>query len=201
MFMVPDFDRRLPAHATNKSSELRQSGLQFLSSDFNIQIITDQDFPSERARLAEEALIILNPESEPANEQIIENWSSNNGQLIQNLDKKLDKMPTLATPKKEAVKTQLLGHYLSGEEHLSKLRDDYPATWEKIDKVIRARSRFLLSSNAFIREEPDRRLTRVVEELEDNLRGGAKELSQESAELIAWGTATGWMLECPLDFD
>lgn len=199
LFIVPRFEgAELPTHASLKSQQVRARQLAFIASDFQVVVMTDESFPSERAQLialgAANAGVVV-PDIQ---QNRINAWTAANEAWLENLVRKIGRL-TADGPRQADMQDRLLTHYLAGESMLGQLRDESPEVWESLEAGRNARMNLLATERAFDLGTPATRFTEVRDRERDQY-AELPGIDASTAEHLAWGTTAEWLLECSLDF-
>lgn len=202
VLVVPVHDsHEVNKHATRKGLEARSNGHAHVADDFEvlIQDITDFDQSSLQARARQRAEISLSAAAASSDE--VEAWSARSGDLVQNLERKLGKR---AAPSDPVAHKQLVDEaiqlFLERENALEALRRDAPELHEEISQVIALRDRRLRFLGPSSTGTASQIMAEQIDEFVSALREKLPNLSAESAENLAYGTVSDWLMRCPLDF-
>jgi hypothetical protein len=202
LLVVPLIDsRRTVEFAQKKSVEIRDKGLPYVSDDFEVLAIMDEAFERERAELVRLGLAeVALTTSEPTPERLVE-FAEAEGSLIENLDRKLSKIPALGSesPRADFV-SELLSAYLRGTDALDRLRGDFPDLARPVDQVIADSRRHLVLRYRVADGVPGATLTQVVDDLANGIGQYVRGLRRADVDDIAYSATAQWLMECPLDF-
>lgn len=204
VFMVPLFDhRQLLSHASRKAEELRRLTLPMLTSDFEIQVVTDEAFPLERAELAARAVQTIRLNAPAAiDEATIGAWATQNDPLVRTLDKKLSHITRLKDANKRSNYARLLlENFIEGEDYLQQLRQSFPTTWSKFRRAKASYERFLKSSSPVTTAAPADHLASTLSRFEQEVTLQAPEVDSVDARQLSLASVADWLLRCPLSFD
>lgn len=182
-----------------KSLEVRKTGLNFITNDFEILIHTEDDYKLEAAHLNSQ-IYQLDIDFEKSTTQKVEGWIDNNLDFLNKLDHKLPKM-IANQEKKKQTKSYLIHKYLDYQNLLDRLLQDWIDIYEIVIKSVQNRqsyleSRFITSPNLL----PNDVIREELQKLEDDLTREASTLKHTDIELIKWGVVSDWLIRCPLDF-
>jgi hypothetical protein len=196
--VVPRFDSaKLVQHASEKAEEIRALNLPYVSADFQVQVIKDDTFEAEKATLLEQGLAHIEIPAVKIKTGQVGNWTKSNDELVNRMDGKLKKMPTAGSPATlQSLRDQLLTHYLASENILARLKSDYPFWYEKLSECKQHRERFL-ATDSLIKNLP---LLQVIQDYSLEIKEKVKAIDSDCADVLGYGTATDWLLRCPLDF-
>lgn len=199
VFLVPVHNNKeLVKHAEKKAAEVRTSQLAHAHTDFAIQINTDSLFEVERNTLHSKGLRQLRLPPAPLGDTAAATYASSHSSQIAKLEKKLAKLAGLDESKAQ-LKSMLLDYYLQGENALSALRE-YPDVYEQVEACRANRTNFIRARGLISTRDPNARLSTTIEDFQNELCKAAPGLDAATAELLAWATTAGWLLDCPLDF-
>lgn len=182
-----------------KSLEVRSVGLNFVASDFEILIHTEDDYKIEANHLNRQ-VYQLDIDFERTTPQGAVGWIDNNLTFLDNLDRKLPKIVG-DEEKKRKTKSLLIHKYLDYQNLLSRLLQDWADIYEVVVRSIHNRqgyleSRFLTSPDLL----PNDVIKEELQKLEDDLVRDVRTLKRTDIELIKWGVVADWLIRCPLDF-
>ena len=187
-------------HAAKKAEEIKalQSGL--VDADFEV-VVQDLDcFPEtaiERG-ITQRSTIRFEPlEVRP---EEIEGFSKSQPPgLLQNLYDKLRKRVNDGSGSIDEVANSLLSDLLKRDNVLERLKTTAPPLYEKIQMAIRRRLRYLQTMGVG-NSTPHAILTSQFDELKREVLKTLPNLSDDDAEMVAYGTIASWLMMCPLDF-
>lgn len=182
-----------------KSLEVRDQGLNFVASDFEILIHTEDDYKIEAAHLHKQ-IYQLNIDFERNTTQSVEGWIDNNLTFLDNLDRKLPKIIG-DEERRRQIKSSLVHKYLDYQNLLSRLLQDWADIYEVVVRSVQNRqsyleSRYLTSPDLL----PNDVIKEELQKLEDDLAREVSTLKRTDIELIKWGVVSDWLIRCPLDF-
>ncbi len=182
-----------------KSLEVRDQGLNFVASDFEILIHTEDDYKIEAAHLHKQ-IYQLNIDFERNTTQSVEGWIDNNLTFLDNLDRKLPKIIG-DEERRRQTKSSLVHKYLDYQNLLSRLLQDWADIYEVVVRSVQNRqsyleSRYLTSPDLL----PNDVIKEELQKLEDDLAREVSTLKRTDIELIKWGVVSDWLIRCPLDF-
>lgn len=199
--LVPLFDwPELLAHCEKHARILRDAGLKFIGDDFTVGVQTDEAYALERAELIDGLRALKIGVPDVAEEDRV-NWAEaeENITLVADLERKLRSL-ALGEGDQAALRQEMLGHYLVGEDMLARVLGEAPDVWYAFDNRIRARQRLLATEKVLDQSTPAVRLQSTVASLADDLQQESARLIRGDAEAIALGAAASWLLQCPLEF-
>ena len=202
ILLVPVFDSALlPQHASKKAKEVLELNLPYVSNDFKIFIATDDHFAKERNELANSGVIDIDvPDTEISSENR-EEWQNLNDSLVKNLDIKGQKILSLASNEKiENFKRSIIEHYLSGQNLLNQLSNNYPDLYASLSnyKLTYEKELFMTS---LINDSPSNQFfSKAHKEYEQNIKNVTPNLSSTIIKKLSLEAISDWLMRCPLDF-
>ena len=201
VFMTPVHDsRRLNRHAKTKAEEVRAKNLPHCHPQFDVVIHTEEDYIVERAELISLGLNKWRLASVPVPETAVQNYVDSNPVLIATMDDKLSRIPELTAGEELKLRSRLLRYKLVADNKLDEIRGHHPVAWEHIQDLRSAEGLRLEVECLLSRAAPADLLRQTADSYRDTLKGSLVFLTDTDASDLAWGTATDWLAECPLDF-
>ncbi len=200
VLMVPRFDdKQLLAHGQKKAAEVRAKKLPIVTSDFRIAVQDDSMFGVQKAAMMNGALSKLHLEVPEALASEISVWATGNSELVKVLDKKLTK---LGKPSEvhDALKAQMVKHFLEGQNALQFLHANYPHVAEEVLRCKQAKEKALVTESLLSSVVPETRLRQTLEDYRTRLAAEVAGVTNTTAEILAHEAAADWLLRCPLDF-
>lgn len=195
-------DKRVLSHAGEKVRLLQQKCLPFLSPQFCAGVRTPKEFPvAQKAMSAEGLEHVRIPDGPAATEAQLKAFESERAGKINDLDRKLGRLPTASTPQQvEKARRGLLRRYLEYQNGLEWLRQNFPPA---LDDIIARREglRKSIETQTLVDErQPPERLRVAQAAFRAELDRVASFIKSDQREIMSWGVITEWLLECPLDF-
>jgi len=201
IFLVPEVRTKdLLVHCATKAKEVRDSDLQEFAPDFDIRVLTGDDFPEERRRIGENIGIALGLAPSHVSDAAVDSWASSNSELAANLARKLDDLVMLSSDQRRHLGTTLIRMYLRRADVLRQLRQSYPRLWEAVQMEVSGREQVLVAENLLAQAPAQSRITDLAAEIEERLVEGAPGMRANGPEL-GWGTVAEWLLRCPLELN
>lgn len=201
VFMTPIHDsRRLSQHAKTKAAEIRALGLPHCAADFDIVVQTEADYAVERHELLDLGLHKLNLGPMVVPEAAVHSYVASNPDLIASIDRKLAHLPGMNAAHRAKLRTRLLRQKLMADNKLVEIRGHHAAAWERVQELRAEREGVLEIECLLSTADPRDLLQQTANVYRDTLKGSLVFLSDGDASDLAWGTATDWLAECPLDF-
>ncbi|MEK8029710.1 hypothetical protein AACH06_02660 [Ideonella sp. DXS29W] len=200
ILFVPQFDsKEIVAHASKKTAEVLAANLPYVADDFRVMVCQEDEFAIERDKLISASTKGLQIKSAAITAADLAQWTSTNDVLLEALERKVARLPTLTSDAQRATFVQqVLTWYLDGQAVLDRLRG-YPQVYEKVVATKSHREAFL-AMTAMQGGKSNEILMATLKELRDTLEREAKELHNFSAEQLAYEAVADWLIRCPLDF-
>lgn len=191
----------LAQHASKKAKEVLDLNLPYVSNDFKIFIKTDDCFAKERNELANVGVIDIDvPDSQISSENR-EEWLNSNDGLVKNLDIKGQKILGISSDDKiESFKRLIIDQYLSGQNLLNQLSNNYPDLYASLSnyKLIYENE---LSMTSLINDSASNNFFRqTLKEYEQNIKSVTPNLSSTTIKKLSLEAISDWLMRCPLDF-
>ncbi|BBC26026.1 hypothetical protein ABRG53_3769 [Pseudanabaena sp. ABRG5-3] len=202
ILIVPVFDSALLAqHASKKAKEVLDLNLPYVSNDFKILIVRDDHFAKERNELANVGVIDIDVPDAEINSENREEWLNLNDGLVKNLDTKGQKILSLAPDDKlESFKRLIIDQYLSGQNLLNQLSNNYPDLYASLSnyKLTYEKELFMTS---LINDAPSNQFfSKTHKEYEQNIKNVTPNLSSTIIKKLSLEAISDWLMRCPLDF-
>ncbi|MBD2187740.1 hypothetical protein [Pseudanabaena mucicola] len=202
ILLVPVFDSALlPQHASKKAKEVLELNLPYVSNDFKIFIATDDHFAKERNELANSGVIDIDIPDTEISSKNREEWLNLNDGLVKNLDIKGQKILGISSDDKiESFKRLIIDQYLSGQNLLNQLSDNYPDLYASLSnyKLIYESE---LSMTSLINDSASNNFFRqTLKEYEQNIKSVTPNLSSTTIKKLSLEAISDWLMRCPLDF-
>jgi hypothetical protein len=196
VFLVPRFaDRRIVDHASNKTNEFRAAAHAELSVKFEIVVLDEEQLRDEFG-IASVYALPLEPPVEADRAGVAELAAAT--AKMENIDRKLG-VAGIAEPEKTTLRAAFMDYAVRMQDFMDQLHADYEETWLTVSTVRTHRADRLRIDTALTSQAPDVFLGTTVREVADELTA-LPGLDRRKAEVLAYGFAGDWLLECPLDF-
>ncbi len=196
---VPNHDSRdVVQHAMNKTAEVIGKNLAYVDPAFQI-LVHDKDAFDEaswdrRMQLRKRIRPLVTVPSEAAVAQI----ADDNPNLTDNLRRKLQNRFDDSGALDDAIDAALRV-FLESQNAVSQLRNLAPDAYEDITRLIAQRLR-RLGMGTRTSGDVDR-LEVEIDSLKGNIIGAVPHLDHGTAETIAFGAVSDWLMRCPLRLD
>lgn len=183
-----------------KSIEVRDLGISYISDDFEILIHTESDYPKEVSSLRRENYQM----SFEFNDTSLEGaaiWISQNSDFLSKLDMKLPKIKSDPAKLLE-IRTFIIQKYLDYQNLMDLLRLEWASIYSVVFNCIQHREnsligRFLLDDGKTL---PGEVIKDEMMKLHNNISEEVKSFKGTDLEKIKWGVIADWLIRCPLDF-
>lgn len=201
LLVVPDHgSAQLLKHAASKTVDVRRQSLDYVADDFEVGVITDRIFETEKRLLALLGVYEIGVTPVPIDDGRLEEWAESETGLMANLRRKAQWLTTLPSESARNEFVQRMArNYLEGQSILGRLHDEYPEIAQRVAECKAAREQLLSvrcvvgSSNRDILGDE---LKGLKTDLENSIRGvSAVTLSSLVLEALA-----DWLMRCPLEF-
>ncbi|WP_417683966.1 hypothetical protein [Roseibium sp.] len=193
---VPTHDSRdVVQHALKKTTEVIQKNLAYVDPGFQILVHDKDDFDQaswDRRILLRKRirpLVTIPTESEVAK------MADSNQNLTENLRKKLGVRFENDSELEDAI-DDALRVFLECQNAVSQLRNLAPDAYEEITRMVAQRLR-RLRMGARVSDSVDR-LEVEIDSLKSNIISAVPNLDLGTAETIAFGVVSDWLMRCPL---
>jgi hypothetical protein len=200
--VVPINDSKdLVKHANDKTSEILGLDLIYVSDDFRVLAITDEDFQEERTTylrqgIAERPIPVDDPTPE-----FLRAFSDTSGPQIKVMDTKLARVPILrSVQERSRYEDLLLKQYVHGIDIIDKLKDDSPELARYVRKGIADMKSPLLMRYGTGAEHTWDNMNAIVDQLTNRIVEVLRGLPKNQAQSISYATMAEWLMECSLNF-
>lgn len=187
-------------HLGAKSTQMREAGLSHVDDAFQATINDMKAFDAEHlsTRLAALQKIDLPMVSVSSDE--IQEFEQIEGGLVTALSHKLTKRALAGGFDSHGKKERFVGKFIERENALDRLREGAPHIYEAIRGVIDRRTEQLEMLGNPSDESASAIFKTAFQELLSEIEQTLPALTKASAEAIALGTVSEWLMRCPLDF-
>jgi hypothetical protein len=193
---------RLVQLATEKASEVIAANLPYVASNFHIDIVTHAQFKIEREQALRRGLEKISIEYDEPDSAIIQQYQLDNEVVVQRLDGKVGRLVASKTDQGNIslYRDEFLKWYLRGNNQKERLRHASPALYEDVDQCRKRKEKRLCMLNIESPAPPRQHLREQREQLTRELQEAVPGLHPETIQDLAFGIASGWMVQCNLDF-
>lgn len=204
ILFVPSFrSKDIVAHATMKAAEVVAAALPYVhDSDFKVVVLPEEAFSAERDDLLNHAITTIDVDTPPVAPDVIQAWADHNANdtLVDTLDTKLRKLPTLRNDgERAAFRNRMIQHFLDGQNAYEDLRQ-YPEVWAIVRKAKSTQERYVGTQAMSSSETPGQILQIAITTLKEKVRVAARALADGPIDAIAFEAVADWLMRCPLDF-
>jgi hypothetical protein len=188
-------------HAATKAQLVRDAGLPYVASDFQILVQDAQDFKLERREAVLRGARSLDVPVDEVEEHRILQWIGENNPLVASLRRKLQAIHPHENSEYLAERIDvLITAFIQGENLLSRLSQDHPDLWEKVQREIKRTERRLVVTGRDSATQPGVTFRRELAAFADALEESRVLVSATTADSISHGKVADWLMRCPLDF-
>jgi len=201
LLVVPEHrSARMVAHCSVKTNDVLAAHLPYVTDDFTVGIITDDEFAIEKRAMAAQgaayvrlAIVDLDPVE-------IELHAHKDPVGIANLRRKLGiALADRSESELEAVTSRMVHAYLVGQSHLDRLNKSYPEVYAELLKVF-AQAERKISLESMLTPMPAADfLYKQFESLSERLVREVRSAEPIADDLVQQ-TVADWLMRCPLNF-
>ncbi len=201
VLLVPTYDsKEIVGHASKKTKEVKTAELPYVTDDFQVVVEDEEAFSVEREELLRGRLANVEIVAGDIKDADMSQWVGNHDPLIQDLDGKLTRLPTLqSTEQRHEFRNQIIRHFLRGQNVLEELRK-YPESYEKIHTAKSEQERYLVAKSLLTTKTPAGYLETSLDKIRMSMRENVPAVSSHTIEAVAWEAISDWLIRCPLNF-
>jgi hypothetical protein len=201
VLLVPHYEsKKIVQHATKKTQEIIDAKLPYVSADFRVFINDEDAFAVERDKLINavtQGLSIVGPDINQ--DQILE-WADENDSLVQTIEDKVSKINDLKTDDdRRKFRDEIIRLYLDGQNVSDELRS-HPIIYENIWRLKNQKERHLSMMTMMSRGTNMDVMRECLRDIQEAVKCEVRGIAPTTAEAVAFGTVSGWIIQCPLDF-
>ncbi|AEG12602.1 hypothetical protein Sbal183_0929 [Shewanella baltica OS183] len=190
----------LAQFCAQKSIEVRELGISYVSHDFEILVHTESEYQKEVGFLRKETYQ-LNFNFNSTTTEGAGCWIDENTEFLSKLDMKLPKIKHESDRILE-IRTFIIQKYLDYQNLMDLLRLEWSDIYSTVFNCIQHREnsligRFILDSDNIL---PGDVIKEEMLKLHDNILEEVKSFKGTDLEKIKWGVIADWLIRCPLDF-
>ena len=191
---------KLAQFCAQKSIEVRNLKIPYISDDFEILIHTEKEYPIEINYLKKESYQ-LSLDFEGTSIEGAASWIDDNVEFLSKLDMKLPKIYKEQNRIIE-IKKFIVQKYLDYQNLMDLLRLEWSDIYASVFSCIQHREnslieRFILDSNETL---PGEIIKEEMTKLDNNIMEEVRSFKGTDLEKIKWGVIADWLIRCPLDF-
>lgn len=200
ILIVPLHDsREVIQHAINKAQDVRAKLLGHVASDFEIVIHDRKDFDEQSWSKRSALRARIRPMAAKPTDAEVAAIVSSDQTLADNLRRKLGARFAEASALEDAVDDSLRV-FLEYQNMIDVLRTTVPEAYEEVVRLTAERLRRLRIGSGVGNDSSDR-LDEEINGLKISILASVPNLDHGSAELIAFGAVSDWLMRCPLRLD
>lgn len=199
---TPTFSNKLLAqYISKKTKEVREKKLSFIDNDFRVSVHTDDDYPLEKQTISS-CFKQLRLDVEQISDDELAQWISENVGFLSDLFPKLEKLTGGNLEEINAQKLAISNLYLTYQNMLDVLKNDYPQIHLSVLDCVSARKNNLKQRIALIGKSkaPAELLADHINQLEKDLERVVPNVLGGTRTDMCYGVIASWLIECPLRF-
>jgi hypothetical protein len=197
---VPKHDsKEVNSHAAAKAEEVRKLGLAHIAPDFEILIHDRDDFDDYSWARRASMRARLRPVVPPATDKDVADIATASIDLVHNLRRKLAKRTKVVDDLEDDVDNALKS-FVEYQNALDFLRANAPDAHEEIVALTAQRLKRLKLVGAKASESAANILEVELDNLTTKFKERIPNLDPDTAEQLAFGVVSEWLMRCPLDF-
>lgn len=199
ILVVPTHDSRdVVQHALKKTAEVIKKKLAYVDPDFQILVHDKDDFDESSWNHRVQLRSRIRPNVILPTEAEIAEMADGNQNLVDNLRRKLGLRFDSEGELDDAI-DEALRFFLESQNAVSQLRSLAPDAFEEVTQLVTQRLRRLgLGSRGSGSVD---RLEVEINALKSSIIASVPNLDQGTAEMIAVGSISDWLMRCPLRLD
>ena len=188
-------------HARKKASEMRKKNLPFLDPAFQAWVVTEDEFPEAKARLAQAGALTIDIVPDAVGDGDVSALTAAKTHFIANTDRKLGKVhPTKPSAEREVLRNEFLRFHLQSSNISTKLYREAPDLWTRLRSHLAVEEQTVAIESGLDDSQAGARLMGVRRKLASDIKENFTALSRATVDRLSWGTVAGWIGECTLDF-
>ncbi|MBZ5555239.1 MAG: hypothetical protein LAO21_21210 [Acidobacteriia bacterium] len=203
-FVLPFWnDKELLKHARRKEMEVRGKKPKHLKADFQISVITGDEFLMEKRMLARQDLYKFDVKQLPNTVPTAAQWMQQNEglELVTNLTRKATVIAKGKSAKmRENFLNQMVKDYTAGSIVLSRLEQELPEAYEAVIKKKTDREGELETASVTNTFVPGKFFDETLKQYKAELRG-VSVISPRAVDILAREAVSDWLMRCPLEFE
>jgi hypothetical protein len=198
--VTPRYENKdLIAHCQKKVAEVNAKKCSHIADDFEVLILTEEDFEIESGTLAAVGLHQITVEPPDKTDLDVIDWKTAENDLYNNIQRKITKIKNVTDVDKYVELN--VKEYLAGQDILRKLHQEYPNLYEKLVSIKNAQehkvARFSMTPTA----EPSKFLVDCFKEYEQLIKENLSDsISAATLTHLTGEAIADWLIRCPLDF-
>ncbi|SRR6266566_4329233 len=201
--VVPYWSNKdLKKHGNGKASEVRDEGLRHVDKDFNISILTAEDFTVEERLLARLDLYQFDVAAPPVSPAELAAWMQGKDHLsfVGNLTRKAKLINAQKTDQqREKFQARIVAQYIGGNVILGRLEQEQPEIYEKVIRYKTARETGL-ETDSFLNTSVPAEFVQVTQQDYRRELQAVPGISPRVADTLAREAVADWLLNCLMDF-
>lgn len=201
VLLVPYYDsKEIVRHAANKTQDVLDAGLPYVSSDFRVVVEDENAFAVERDQLIDSRNTVVNISWDETSSLKIGEWVDENDTLVKTIEGKIGKLQHLKSePERQEFRNAIIKAYLDGQNALDELRK-YPIPYESIRQAKSQKERYLYLETRSFSSTSSEILEKSFDDLRNTIHNQARGISPAVINSVIWEAIADWIIRCPLDF-
>lgn len=201
VFFVPKHDSKdLLQYAADKAAKIRQAGLPFCGSDFQIVVHSLDDYVEEQAAIRSASVVTPVLQDADIEPQAIVDWLAANDDMTTAIREKIQAAhPAISNDRVRGFIEVVAENYLRGEDALNALHASFPEIYERVRQLVTERKRRLQSLGGASTAAPSDTIRKELDDLTVALSDPSLGLDTGGAGTLALGTIATWLANCALD--
>lgn len=195
---TPFFDSKdILKHASKKTEEVLSHNLPYVSDDFQIGVLSRDNFRTEEDQLFS-SNTRLSLSEEFFDDSLLNDWENTNQELNKTLERKITSLACFVSLDKQRFKKEILRSYIQGQVAVEELQQ-YPTLYAQYYSLKTAYESHLYSQ-AIFSSNPTKYLKECLDGFECKLKEDLRSISSNAVTTLAWEAISDWLISCPLDF-
>jgi hypothetical protein len=196
-------NKELIKHAKTKEKFVRLAKPTHTTEDFEILIVTGDDFAVEKQELATAGIYVFDATPAIIPDQSLNEWlqKSSNLVLVSNLNNKVS-IICAAKPRRftERFRARVAKNFISGSVVLNRLEKELPETYKRVLELKQQKEDDLDTETVTHSSVPADFFDETLKSFEAQLIS-TPGLTSRAAVALANEAVADWLLRCPLDFE
>ncbi|AHG92109.1 hypothetical protein J421_4642 (plasmid) [Gemmatirosa kalamazoonensis] len=200
LLVVPEHRSiRLNEYAVRKTEEVRAAGLPYVTDDFHVVVVTDDDFALERNKLYEQPSGLVRLPEVLIDGEVLDLFAAKNAAAMEHLERKVKSIVPRDLSARAEVVQQLLEAYVIGTALLQRLHDLSPALHEQLLSVAARAAKEIRLKSRITTVPASELVQQTIGTLKVQILRAAPSLELHADDLTMQIVAD-WLMRCPLDF-
>jgi len=196
-------NKELIKHAKSKQALVRAAKPAHASEDFEILVVTGDDFAVEKQELALVGIHAFDSAPHEVPDKTLISWLKRaaNLELVVNLNRKSNLIGESRSGKFiERFRSRIVKNFFAGSVVLNKLEKELPETYKKVLELKQQRENALDTETLTNCSVPSAFFDQTLQTFNSQL-SSTPGLTSRAAKILADEAMADWILRCPLDFE